>query len=64
MHRNDHAGDVWNIVKIVLTVVGAATAVGAFFASNILQTVALAGLACFVGILARLAQAEQHRYPL
>lgn len=61
--REPHVGDLWNIVKWVLILIGSAIAIGGVLAGNVLQTAALVGLACFVGILSRLAQAEQHRYP-
>ena len=63
-HRKPHLGDLWSIVKWVLLAVGFLLAVVALFVGNAIQLAALAGLACFLGIASRIAQAEQHRYPL
>lgn len=60
--RPPHAGDALAVVKWLLLGLGGALAFAALTASAV-QAGAIAGLACFLGIAARVVQAEQHRYP-
>lgn len=60
--RPPHAGDMYGVAKWLLLGLGATLACAALAVSAV-QAGAIAGLACFLGIAARVAQAEQHRYP-
>ncbi len=59
-------GDPWGlyilfaIAKFGLIGIGCLLCLVALKAENVIQTAAWAGVACFVGILARMAQAEEH----
>ena len=60
--RPPHAGDMFGVAKWLLLGLGATLACAALAVSAV-QAGAIAGLACFLGIAARVMQAEQHRYP-
>lgn len=61
--RNPHPGDGWGVMKWIAFAGGAICVVIAISAPPV-QAATWAGLACFSAIGSRLAQAEQHRYPL
>ena len=58
------AGDVaavWGFAKWATLAVGLVFALVAVFKATIVEAAPLAGLACFLGIVARIFQAEEHR---
>jgi hypothetical protein len=61
-HYPEGPPGLWLALKYLSFAIGLLLVLGAFSASTP-QAAALAGIACFFGIGARLAQAEQHRLP-
>lgn len=59
-----HAGDAWNVAKWVAVALGAMQLVLVMEVANGNDRFRLATGALFMAAIARLAQAEQHRYPL
>ena len=63
-HRKPHVGDVWNIAKWALVAFALILLLIAFVVEKPTLGVVLGALSFFLVALARLAQAEQHRYPI
>jgi hypothetical protein len=63
-HRVPHAGDVWGVAKLALIAFALVLLVVAFFVEKPIHAAVLGSLSFFLLGLARLAQVEQHRYPL
>ena len=53
--------ELFTVAKVCLLGLGGIIALAAFIADTVIQTAALSGLACYVGIMARIVQAEECR---
>lgn len=64
LRRKPHAGDVWNIAKWASVGLALMLLVLTLVVEKPAQIWFVLGLSFFFLVVARLAQAEQHRYPL
>jgi hypothetical protein len=57
------AQQFWMLLKLGCALLGTASAAWSFVAESAVHGAVFVGAACFLGICARLAQAEEHRFP-